>query len=214
MVSYKKGSNMKKLLSIIAATATIITSACWFTESNFSATYIASVNGSAIHYSPVDSINQATYTNGQTVDLPLTVQVKVSDRFGDQEGESGTRPIVKAILQYKIVRQNGQSTNFITVKTLDNPSWKMNFSNPVNLFGKEGIIDISANSISAGDTIIVRVWLSDGVFQTGDINANITKEQIPDTQSSSLGNINIGTDGWQAPHVFRVVFSGKRRLII
>lgn len=206
---------MKKILTTLTViAATLISSACWFTESNFNATYIASVNGSAVHYSPVESINQATYTNGQTVDLPLTIQVKVSDRFGDQEGESGTRPIVKAILQYKIIRQNGQTTNFVTVKTLDNPTWKMNFSNPVNLFGRDGIIDIPESSISSGDEIIVRIWLSDGVFQTGDLNTDITKDQVPDSQSYSAGNINIGTGGWQAPHVFRVVFSGKRRLII
>lgn len=203
---------LKKVLGTILAVGAISAFACWFTESNFNATYIASVNGKVVHYSPASTLSAAAYTNGQAVDLPITVQVKVSDRFGDQAGESGTKPITKAILQYKVVRANGTSTSFTTVKILDHPNWKMNFSNPVNLFGQEGIINIPKNSISAGDDIIIRVWLTDGVFATGDINADITAAEVPATQNST--NIDCGNDGWKAPHVFRVKFSGKRRIII
>lgn len=204
---------MKRFLSTLMLAGALVASACWFTESNYNATYIASINGKGVHYSPVSSIEMATYKNGMEVDLPMTIQVKVSDRFGDQPGESGSRPIVKAILQYKVVRAGGASTPFITVKTLENLDWSMNFSNPVNLFGKDGTIDIKSD-IAAGDDIIVRVWLSDGIYTTGDINADITVSQVPDEQSSALGNISVGTDGWNAPHVFRVKFSGKRRIII
>ena len=206
---------MKKIVAAITSTLFAATAfACWFTESNFNATYIASVNGKAIHYSPVDTISQTVYRNGQTVDLPITVQIKVSDRFADQSGESGSRPVTQAILQYKIVRQNGTSTSFITVKALKNPNWRMNFSTPVNLFGRDGVINIPKGQISAGDEIIIRVWMSDGTYYTGDIEADISANQVPDTQSYSSGNVAIGVDGWQAPHVFRVKFSGKRRTMI
>lgn len=205
---------LKKFLISLLAVGTVSAFACWFTESNFNATYIASVNGAAVHYAPVSTISQAVYQNGQQVDLPITVQIKVSDRFADQSGESGTRPVTSAILQYKIVRQNGTSTSFITVKTLNNPNWHMNFSSPVNLFGRSGIINIPNGQISAGDDIIIRVWMSDGTYYTGDLDADISVNQVPDTQSSALGNVSIGEDGWKAPHVFRVKFSGKRRTII
>ena len=203
---------MKTIITTLLTTLAISTFACWFTESNFNATYIASVNGKAIHYTPSTTISQAQYINGQEVDLPITVQVKVSDRFEDQGGEIGAKAIKKAKLQYKIVRKNGVTTPFITVKSIDNPTWRMNFSNPVNLFGRGGIINIPEGNISQGDEIIIRIWLTDDTYETGDIESDINISDIPDIQNSS--NINCGSSGWIAPHVFRVKFSGKYRLII
>lgn len=204
---------MKKFLLALTTILSVSTMACWFTESNFNATYIASINSKAVHYNPVQTMSSAVYKNGQSVDLPLTVQIKVSPRFGDQDNETpGEKQIIKAILQYKIERANGTSTKFKTVKTIDNPNWKMDFSNPVNLFGKSGIIDIPKNSISAGDVIIIRLYLTDGMFHTGDLNSDIKGSDIKSTHNAN--NISIGTSGWSAPHVFKVVFSGKRRVMI
>lgn len=203
---------MKKIFTTLAFLGVFAASACWFTESNFNTAYIASVNGKVIHYQPVSVLGEATYRNGQSAELPLTVQIKVADRFGDQQGESGVKPIVKAVLQYKLIRANGGTTSFVTVKTLDHPSWKMNFNNPVNLFGSDGVIDIPEGEIAAGDEIIIRVWFSDGVYSTGDPEADLTGDQVPEVQNSA--NINCGGDGWKAPHVFRVKFSGKRRVMI
>ena len=96
----------------------------------------------------------------------------------------------------------------------------MNFNNPVNLFGRDGIINIPDNQISKDDEIIIRLWLDDGIYNTGDINADITVDQVHNVQkespntSAGEGSVIIGTDGWAAPHVFRVKFSGKRRLMI
>lgn len=204
---------MKKWIATIGLSiAAAVASACWFTESNFNATYIASVNGKVIHYTEASTISEATYHNGMQADLPITVQVKVSDRFGDQPDESGAKPITKAVLQYKVVKSTGQSGQWITVKTLDNPTWKMNFDHPVNLFGTDGKIDIAEGEIASGDDIIIRVWFTDGIYTTGDIAGDITSSQVPDTQTQS--NISVGSDGWVAPHVFRVKYSGKRRLLI
>lgn len=209
---------MKKLLAAVFAVSTMSVFACWFTESSFNATYIASVNGKVVHYRyvPETTKDAAVYNNGQAADLPITVQVKVSNRT--EQGQALT--IKTAKLQYKIVRQDGTSTPFITVKTIDKPSWKMNFNNPVNLFGRDGIINIPDNQISKDDEIIIRLWLDDGIYNTGDINADITVDQVHNVQkespntSAGEGSVIIGTDGWAAPHVFRVKFSGKRRLMI
>lgn len=201
----------KLILSTIFSSGFAISSfACWFTESNFNATYIASVNGKHVHYTPANTIQQATYHNGLSVDLPITVQIKVSPRIADQTGEvEGLKPIRTAILQYKIIKQNGTSIPFKTVKKIDNPNWPMNFASPVNLFGVTGKISIPSSKISAGDTIIIRVYFSDGTYYTGDLDGDLTIADVPDTQTYS--NPECGYDGWRAPHVFRVIFSGKRR---
>ena len=203
---------MKKLFAILGIVGVAGAAyACWFTASNFNATYIASVNGKVVHYTPAATMAEAVYRNGESADLPLTVQVKVASRFGDQPGESaGAKPITAAALQYKVVRRNGGSTPFVTVKTITDPAWKMDFSVPVNLFGADGVIDIPDSRISAGDDIIIRVWFSDGTYHTGDKSADLSVSDVPDTQTES--NITCGLDGWQAPHVFRVKYSGKRRV--
>ena len=199
---------MKKFLITALTISAMSVFACWFTESSFNATYIASVNGKVIHYVPATSMAQAVYKNGEAADLPITVQIKVSDRM-----EAGQALSIKtAELQYKIIRQNGTSTTFKTVKIINNPSWKMNFNSPVNLFGRDGIINIPEGQIEAGDEIIIRVWFNDSIYTTGDRTSDIDKNQVPDTQTQN--NITIGTDGWAAPHVFRIKFSGKRRLMI
>ena len=41
---------MKKLLTTILLFASLAASACWFTEANFNATYIAGVNNFFAHY--------------------------------------------------------------------------------------------------------------------------------------------------------------------
>lgn len=204
---------MKKFWAVsLISLFSLVASACWYTISNFNATYIASVNGKQIHYTPVNSLVDTVYHNGMTVDLPIAVQIKVSDRYGDQPGESiGPKQVIEAKLQYKVVRKNGTIYPFTTVKTISNPKWTMNFSNPVNLFGANGVIDIPATKISAGDEIIIRVYFSDGTYHTGNLSADIKPSDVPDTQSYSLDNISCGNGGWKAPHVFRVKFSGKRR---
>ena len=76
-------------------------------------------------------------------------------------------------------------------------------------------MDLSFKSnylIEEGDDIIIRVWFDDNIYTTGDRTSDIDKNQVPDTQTQN--NITIGTDGWAAPHVFRIKFSGKRRLMI
>lgn len=202
---------LKKMLMTAAAMVVSASCfACWFTESNFNATYIASVNGKHSHYTPANTIEAATYHNGMNVDLPITVQVKVSPRIADQAGETeGLKPVTTAVLQYKIVRQNGTSTKFRTVKSINNPNWPMNFANPVNLFGATGKINISDNEISEGDHIIIRVYFSDGIYYTGDLDSDISVNDVPDRQTKSSAECGYG--GWRAPHVFRVRYSGNRR---
>lgn len=197
---------MKKLFILTAVLcSTGLAVACWFTQTTFNATYIHSVNDRVVHYTEASTLAEATYHNGMSADLPITVQVKVQDRTVSGQ----TLSINAAILQYRIVRLNGTSTDFITVRTLENVKWDFNYDYPVNLFGSRGVIDIPDSSISKGDSIIIRVWLTDGIYTNGNILDTITVAETPDIQTQS--NISCGSGGWIAPHVVRVVYSGKRR---
>lgn len=201
----------KKLLGIFAAASLALSSAiaCWMTADTYNHVYIAGVNsGQAVHYEEATSLNQATYINGQSVDLPLTVQIKASDRTVD----GSNRQLQMAVLQYKVVKPSGSESAWKTVKTLDNLDWDINFDEPVTLFGKTGTVDIPDSQIAQGDSIIIRIYFFDGLYQSGSLTSDIKAADVPNQMT--YPNINCGTSGWQAPHVFRVVYSGKRRPMI
>jgi len=193
---------LKTLLIGALSALAIAAHACWFTADNFNACYIAGVNNYVEHYSAANSISAAVYKNGQTVDMPITVWVKVSDRFSDQAGETtGKKPVLKAVLQYKV----GKTGRWQTVRTLENLNWHMSFDRPVALFGKNNIY---VRGLAAGTEIFIRVYLTDGTYETGDLDTDITST-VPATATQASGGTYEG--GWTAPFVMRVVASGKER---
>ena len=195
---------LKTLLTTALTALSIVASACWFTQDNFNGNYIAFVTGDNVHYEPTELISNAVYKNGYTVDMPFTVYVKVSDRFADQTGESpGAKKIVRAVLQYKVL----PGGNWVTVKELKNLDWDMNFQNPVSLFGRN---TINITNISANTEILIRLYLSDGTYETGDLNTDITSP-ILDTAHGNISSEVSYEGGWTAPFVFRVKYSGKVR---
>jgi hypothetical protein len=220
---------MKKFLTTLFLTASIIAQACWFTEGSYDKTYISSVNGKYFHYISGD-ISTVKFAHNFQVDLPLTVQIKVENRLIDEY--DGTLEIKRAILQYKIERNGKTVKPFTTVKELVNKkyaqamniktgspiTWKMNFASPVNLFGSGGKINIPNSQIQKGDVIIIRIYLDDGIYTNGNLSDDITSADI-DNQITSGKNYQEASkikikNRWQAPHVFKVIYSGKRRLII
>jgi hypothetical protein len=183
------------------AIATAAAWSCWFTSSNFNACYIAGVNNYFSHYTEAESINAATYHNGQTVAMPITVFVKASPRFGDEDGEvAGAKEIIRAILQYKILPFG----EWVTVKDINNPDWNMDFDHPVALFGRNAI---NLSNIPSGTEMLIRLYMTDGTYETGDLGTDITSP-VPDTATLSSGGTYEG--GWNAPHVMRVIISGWR----
>ena len=169
----------------------ITASACWFTEDSFNTSYIAGANNYVVHYTETNSFEAATYYNGMSVSMPMTLFVKISPR------ESG-KNIVQAVLQYKI---SGQTT-WTPIRTLTNVS-DFNQTDPVAIFGRN-TIDIPG--LKSGDEFYIRVYLTDGIYETGNLNKDIT--QTPkDTESSetSLGN------GWTPAFIFRLKYNGYRR---
>ena len=187
---------LKKLLIALLAAAGMTAFGCWFTPENFEGCYIVGVNGTA-HYTAGETFSDAVYHNGHSVAMPLTVYVKVSPYLS-----SGTSTAVtKAVLQYKIL----PSGNWVTVRTIDTPSWSMDFSVPVSLFGKN-CIDL--RNITSGTEILIRVYFKAGVYESGNLATDITST-IPDTATVSSGGRYEG--GWTAPVVYRVIWNGKRR---
>ena len=185
---------LKKLCCAALAALSFSLAACWFDEDNFDGNFIAGVNNYQAHHSAgAASLAAAAYANGASVAMPITVWVKVSPRDGNR--------IVRATLQYKIL----PSGSWTTVRTIDNPSWNMDFSQPVALFGRN-CIDIPG--VAAGTSILIRLYLSDGTYETGSLSADIS-DTVPDTATAASGGVYAG--GWTAPFVFRVTASGVRR---
>ena len=194
------------LASILLATASAF--ACWFTADNFNGNYIAGVNNYAPHYAEAATIAEATYRNGQGVALPLTVFIKVHRRANDQEGEqSGFSEVTKATLQYRVRRSGSWLTNWVTVRSFDNPAWDMNVDRPVPLFGSNSI---DPKNIARGDEIYIRYYVTDGVYQSGDLSDSLDGITVLDTETQAT--FGYRTSGWTPPFVFRVIYNGKRKI--
>ena len=191
---------MKKFLTAFLLASTVALQACWFTVANFNNNYISGVNNFVEHYTPANSLSSAVYHNGGSVSLPLTVYVKLSPRTPDQQGESVVKQIQVAILQYK-VKHNNTWSNWKTVKSFSNTSWSLSNSKATPMFGKQ---NINPKGLVAGDEIMIRLYLSDGVYETGDLDTDPGDVGTADTQSTGIYE-----GGWTAPFVFKVIFDGK-----
>lgn len=192
---------LKSLLSSVLLAVSLVANACWFTEDNFNGNYIAFLTGDIVHYSPTAVISNATYYNGQTVAMPFTVFVKVSNRFDE---ESGSNSIKRAILQYKVL-PNGE---WVTVKDINNPDWDMDFQNPVALFGRN---TINIPGLENNTEILIRLYLSDGIYETGNLSSDISGDAIPDVANGPVPSEIEYSGGWTAPFVMRVKVSDKIR---
>lgn len=191
----------KHLLTTLALGASLIASACWFGDNytgNLEDNYIAYLSGDVVHYE-VLSENSFKITNGQTVAMPFTVFIKVAPRNGNGEigkvssSGDGNGKITKAILQYKVCNgteataENGKD-KWITVKEIDNPDWELNFDEPVALFGRD---TINIPGITTETTILIRLYLTDGTYATGNLDEDIDEKYVVDV----IGGVKDGHIG-------------------
>ena len=186
---------MKSLIVFLTTIIANVSLACWFTQENFNRDYIAGVNNYFAHYEETENISNAIYHNGISTSLPLTVWVKIGSR---ENAQGQLMPIVKGVLQYKVL-PNG---NWVTVKTVYN-KLPLDRALPAAIFGKNNIDP----QVAPGTEILIRVYLTDGIFETGDLDADITT-WVPDIATQSNGGEYEG--GWTAPFVYRVIFNGVR----
>lgn len=191
---------MKKFLTSLVLTSALLVQACWFTTENFNGNYIAGANNFVEHYTPVESINSAVYHNGGSVSLPLTVYVRITESKSTQQGQTVSGQVQIAILQYK-VKHNNTWGKWKTVKKYSNTSWSLYNTKPTAFFGKE---NINPKGLVSGDEIMVRLYLSDGVYETGDLD--VDPGEVGNSDTVSTGTYN---GGWTAPYVFKVIFDGK-----
>lgn len=190
---------MRKLSFIVGSLLlTAVTSACWFTVENFDHSYIAGANNYCAHFNQAETFSSAVYYNGGSVSLPLTLYVKVTPRTSDQQTIA---PVLTAVLQYK-AKHNGVWSSWVTVKTISSSSGSVTFPTPTTLFGRNSICP---RGLVAGDEIMVRLYVTDGIYESGSLS--VDPGDIPNTATPSSGGTYNG--GWTAPFVFRMTFNGK-----
>lgn len=230
----------KKGFSTLTALALSVTCAlaCWFTQENYENSYFAGVNYFYEHYfnssDAVDKpITSAYYVNGKpdsngnvssyySVTLPLTPWIKVSPRVQSVDGNLQQFDIRRAKLFYKIVPGNNDgnisSAPWRLAKDVNkgsNPKWRLDFKSPVKLFGENVItkelIESKGDTISAGDGIIMVLWIADNspgsVTNGQDITPGETSPNIVPTLKSTY-NVTFG-GSYSPAYVMRVVWNGK-----
>ena len=70
---------------------------------------------------------------------------------------------------------------------------------------------VSLKGLAAGTEILIRLYLSDGTYETGDLGTDITSV-LPSVATQEHGSEYEG--GWTAPFVMRVTVSGGQRPVI
>ena len=186
----------KKSLAILL-TATLPLIACWYTEERYNLCYIAGVNNEYTHYTETNwGTAYATYYNGHSVSFPLTVYVKLHN-----DGNN----ITKAVLQYRVKRNSSWITGWITVRTINNPSYTVAYDRPWPIFG-EGSLD--PKNLQQYDEVYIRLYVTNGIIESGDLNEAL--DSISLSQYESL-RTNLGS-GWSTPFVYKVIYNGVRRI--
>jgi hypothetical protein len=176
----------KKILATTIFLSCIVTSACWFTATNFNKNYIARINNAVTMYSDaVWTGNNIPCPPPGKQNIPAQVWVKLQPR-----GEVGAPVVSEAILQYKKL-PNG---TWITFKRLYSLNWNIDFTKPVQLFGPNTFDPPGAVE---NDAYLIRLWFSDGLYENADINENAPEG---------------GDSIWRNQWVTKVII-GKRRPI-
>lgn len=220
----------KKALSAIGAILlTLPALACWYKRINY-IDYIYAVNGvkDVVTYEIVEDASKNTtfqhYTvkNNTVVDLPITVDVKLTSGSAVQFSEEAKPQIVTCVLQYRVLPKG----NWVTVKEYTTPSGTIPFkAPPFAYFGKN---NIWPKDIKPGDAIMIRLYITDGMYQSGNllemcddkvVNVSTpmgTKKTLPDFDytigQTPLADYDLGGN-WYPNQCVTVIWSGKTRPI-
>lgn len=219
---------INRKLGVFAAVAAFLLAAsapaCWFADGSisFDDNHISYLTGDVKHVTKTED-GKWTITNDQKVALPFTLYIKVSPhKRGGDTGNGDGQQIKKAVLQYRILGKTGAAkaapaaaeNPWVTVKEIDNPSWDMDFENPVALFGRD-CVDIPG--LTEETEIVVRLYLSDGVYETGPLESK--SEEGSESETDPYGSIQQSitvngttaehdgfklSEGWTAPFVWKL----------
>lgn len=231
---------MKKLAVMLAAVMAYGTTAfgCWFKYYNYE-DYIYSINNREVHTQQVivtdKSKDKVQYTvkNNMIVDFPISVAVKLVSNdavvLNDENGNPITlseekKEIMSCALQYRVL-PNG---NWVTVQTYETASGTIPSSYPPNFYlGRNNIFP----KCKKGDVIMIRLYVTDGIWQSGDPASMCTNQLVQidnpvvlNRTSMSLKNsytfnieegardYNLGGN-WAPNLVTTVIWSGKTRAV-
>ena len=224
---------MKKITLFLSMLATMSTLACWYQRINYN-DYIYAINTYERHVIETESVNSKitktiyTVKNNQIVDLPMTVSMKLVSNTPVYIDDSTKKPtLLTGKLQYRVL-PNG---NWVTVEEFKRPTGTLPIELPPSTYFDRN--NIMPRNLKAGDVIMVRMYLTDGIWQTGDItsmcdaikddtlknNKKANSWTLPSTMGPYIINdngsmLNYDLGGMWAPHyVFTVIFSGNYRPI-
>lgn len=221
---------MKKISLILLLTLmSISTFACWMTQYNFNNVYIAGVNFYQSHYDgKSNELSQSIFKNGQRVSLPLTVWFKVEPLTYFSNGSEEKVDIRETILYYKVIPyiegQSGydysnQQYVWRIAKEIDmgeTPQWRMDFSAPVQLFGRSTItkkmIERQTGYTIKNNDMIILAWYVAG---SGDAAITNAEKIIPNSSYPIIQPLNsefgsVQYQGLYTPaYVISVIYNGK-----
>lgn len=223
---------MNKLLATLATIVLAATTVfgCWYNRISYN-DYIFGVNKFERHVEATvtkdeDGKAKTTYhvKNNMVVDFPVTVTMKlVSDSQIILDDETKKPELLRCALQYRVL-PNG---NWTTVEEYKVPTGKIPMSAPPAAYLNRN--NIWPKKCKAGDVVMIRLYVTDGSFQSGDL-ADKCEEQLgygkstkfpskytlPDTFDYTLHDqasmIEADLGGmWTPQYVVTVIYSGKTR---
>ena len=163
---------MKKKLTALAVAvfAAVQSFGCWYNRINYN-DYIFGLNNFEQHTwasSATDPHGKALTTfhirNNMVVDFPVTASIKlVSDSRIVVDDDSKKPEILRCKLQYRVLPDG----NWTTVGEYDVPTGKIPASAPPAPY--LGRNNIWPKKCKAGDVIMIRLYVTDGQFQSGDL---------------------------------------------
>ena len=214
------------LAAAFLATTSVL--ACWYQRVNYT-DYISSVNTTPqiVSYEIVSNASKNTtfqkyhVENNKVVDLPVTVVCKLTSGNTTQFSSDVKSQIVTCLLQYRVL-PNG---NWVTVKQYLTASGSIPFTAPANAyFGKN---NIWPKDIRAGDVIMIRMYITDGIYQSGNLLDKCedklqdvsttwgTKKALPDIFEYTIGQTPLEEydlgGGWCPNQCITVIWSGNTR---
>ncbi len=177
---------MKKLVIGVALISLLAMPvlACWFTAENFNKCYIAQINNADCFYEDaVFDSGGVAHPEAGTISFPATVWIKLQPR------DSGP-----AVTQMKLQFRKSTDSTWTDIKTISNVAWAVNFEKPVALFGRNCLNNLPG--VSGGDEILVRIYVTDGLYENADIGVDTTED---------------GANGWQDQWVVKLTVSNNTR---
>ena len=207
---------MKKiLLSALVSLATLTSSACWYKYWHFN-DYIFGVNNFENHTTAeLLEKNEIQYTvkNNQVVDLPISISIHLDSN--PVELTEGLDMSLMCALQYRVLPDGEWQT---VAERIFEPNSIPQGALPTFYLGRN---NINPTGLSEGDVIMIRLYVSRGMKESGDLenlcNAKLIDKKLENDYQYTFNDkehtstmYDLGGN-WLPHLVTTVVFSGNYR---